>query len=523
MELFNLKVLLPKEEMQNNNDELKNKDNKSSPDLKHGLVLSIDPAEKIIKFNKECEKILGFQKKEIINKKFFDTLIPNKYLKKWKNTVKLIRKNKSKDDFKLPLLAKNSEEIMILWSCFPVKDTKGIVKDIGFVGKLVPSKIDEKDQPAKLSKPEMKKTEKNIMDDKIIKELVEKNLELENKNKQLEEELETIENKLAEDDKSEEEPELDTEIPSGKFERSFSGLISGKKKRAESQKMIDDLEQKRIQLEERENQIINEKRGINEKINEFCKWREKLELLENELYKREEELKQKEELLYKGINAEPIGATSPTTPTVVTTKDVIENSDFLDKITDSAVVLKRGILKQINDPFVSLLGYKNEEIIEKSIFNFIAPEGFQSAETYYFSRIKGENISTYETVFLTKENSKIDVEISYRPTTFNGEKAEIAIIKKINREKENIKENPNDNSNEIINQDNKEDNKEDSTQDNNETTNQNNKDTTDETIEETTNENIKENINDNSNEIIKEDSNETTNENNKENKNENNK
>jgi PAS domain S-box-containing protein len=275
MELFNLKVLLPKEEMQKNNGELKNKENKSSPDLKHSLVLSIDPAEKIIKFNKECEKILGFHKKEVLNKKFFDTLIPDKYLKKWKNTVKLIRKNKSKDDFKLPLLTKNSEEIMILWSSFPVKDAKGIVKDIGFVGKLVTSKIDEKDHSVKDSKSEMKKSEKNSDENKLLKELVEKNLELENKNKQLEKELETIEYKLVEDNKKEDESNGDTEITSGKFERSFSGLIGGKKKRKKKKKMTNELEEKRIQLEERENQLINEKRGINEKINEFCKWREK--------------------------------------------------------------------------------------------------------------------------------------------------------------------------------------------------------------------------------------------------------
>ena len=464
MELFNLKVVLPKEEMQKNNEEQKKKESKNSPDLKHSLVLSIDQKDKIIKFNKECEKILGFSNKEVLNKQFFDILIPDKFIKKWRNNLKQIRKNKLKDDFKLPLLCKNAEDIMILWSVFPVKDTKKVVKDIGFVGKLIPLDETEKKHPTKHSKIETKKTEKNIENNDLIKELVERNLELENKNKQLENELETFEKKLGQYNKKE-ESEKTLEPSSGKFEHSFSEFIHGKKKRIESKEMINDLEEKRTMLEERENQLLNEKRRINEKINEFCKWREKLELLENELYKREEELKEKEDLLDKNIKLESNQLSSPTSPVVVTTKDVVENSDFLDKISDSAVVLKRGILKQINDPFVKLIGYKDEEIIEKSIFNFIAPEGFESAESYYFSRIKGENISTYETIFLTKDNGKIDVEISYRPTTFNGEKAEIAIIKKINKENETVKE----------------------------TTNENAKETTSENVKEDTNKNINEN------------------------------
>ena len=464
MELFNLKVVLPKEEMQKNNEEQKKKESKNSPDLKHSLVLSIDQKDKIIKFNKECEKILGFSNKEVLNKQFFDILIPDKFIKKWRNNLKQIRKNKLKDDFKLPLLCKNAEDIMILWSVFPVKDTKKVVKDIGFVGKLIPLDETEKKHPTKHSKIERKKTEKNIENNDLIKELVERNLELENKNKQLENELETFEKKLGQYNKKE-ESEKTLEPSSGKFEHSFSEFIHGKKKRIESKEMINDLEEKRTMLEERENQLLNEKRRINEKINEFCKWREKLELLENELYKREEELKEKEDLLDKNIKLESNQLSSPTSPVVVTTKDVVENSDFLDKISDSAVVLKRGILKQINDPFVKLIGYKDEEIIEKSIFNFIAPEGFESAESYYFSRIKGENISTYETIFLTKDNGKIDVEISYRPTTFNGEKAEIAIIKKINKENETVKE----------------------------TTNENAKETTSENVKEDTNKNINEN------------------------------
>jgi PAS domain S-box-containing protein len=481
MELFNLKVLLPKEEMHKYNDEEKTSGSKNKPDLKNDLVFSIDQDDKIIKFNKECEKKLGFNKKEILNKDYSGLLIPEKYLKKWKNTIKSIRKKRLKDDFQLPLLTKDNQEIMILWTTFPVKDTKGHVKDIGLVGKLVPSNIKEKEPPVKTTKIKKEKSKEDTDNNSLIKELVEKNLELEKINFQLEKDLEKLQDKLTKENKKDEEPKIPSDIPSSKPQHSFSELLGGKKKKQEINRIIKELEEKRILLEERETQLINEKRNIMEQRNEFYKWREKLELLENELYKREEELKNKEEeVLNKDTSTESIKETSPRPQPTVTTKDIVNNEDFLNTISESAVVLKRGILKQINEPFLKLLGYDNNEIIEKSIFNFIAPEGFQGAESYYLSRIKGENITTYETIFLTKNSDKITVEISNRPTTFNGEKAEIAIIKKINKENENIRETTND--------------------DVKETTNDDVKETTNDDVKETTNDNVKENSNENINE-----------------------
>ena len=43
------------------------------------------------------------------------------------------------------------------------------------------------------------------------------------------------------------------------------------------------------------------------------------------------------------------------------------------------------------------------EIVEKSIFDFIAPESFSDVEDFYKKRLKGEDVSTYSTIFITKE------------------------------------------------------------------------------------------------------------------------
>jgi hypothetical protein len=69
-----------------------------------------------------------------------------------------------------------------------------------------------------------------------------------------------------------------------------------------------------------------------------------------------------------------------------------------------------------------------DEIVEKSYFDFIALEGLADVEKYYLDRLKGDSVSVYRTVFSTKDDIKIPVEVSIKQTIYNGEKAEIAII-----------------------------------------------------------------------------------------------
>lgn len=392
----------------------------------NNLVLSIDQNEKIIKFNNECEKIFGYNKDKILNRNFSDTLLPNRYQKQWKNIIKSIKKDKSMDDFKLPLLTKHGHEIMVSWASFPVKNQNGDVEDIGFVGKFINSWNDAESPIVKKSKINFKKLDIDDID-KTSKKLVKRNFELEHKNLELQEELKNYKSHKIRINESG-KPHIS---PIGKSIYSISDMVGGKKKREEFERIMKELEDKRILLDERETQLTNEKRSMNERRNEFCTWREKLEFLEDELKKRADELNSKQEELKQAI------LTGPNKPIneIVTTEDIIDYPDFLNHLSESAIVLQRGILRQVNDSFLNLLGYNSGELLDKSIFDFVDPEGFQGVESYYLKRIKGENISTYETIFLTKDNYKITVELSNRPTTFNGDKAEIAVIKELKKEK----------------------------------------------------------------------------------------
>jgi len=189
------------------------------------------------------------------------------------------------------------------------------------------------------------------------------------------------------------------------------------------------------QLDAFEAQLMKERKTFNARVEEFSRWREKLELLESAIEKRRQELMKQEDVLLERTPAttqEPIS----TRPEIVkSTVPVTSNyHELFDKIPQSAAIVQRGILKQINSSFVSLLGYAMDEVVEKSFFDFIALEGLAGVEKYYLDRLKGENVSAYKTVFSTKDNNKISVEISIKQTIYNGEKAEIAIITCLDRQ-----------------------------------------------------------------------------------------
>jgi len=105
-----------------------------------------------------------------------------------------------------------------------------------------------------------------------------------------------------------------------------------------------------------------------------------------------------------------------------------DHHEILDKIPQCAAVVQRGILKQINSSFAELIGFETDEIVDKDLFDFIAPEGLEDIEKYYLNRLKGEDVSTYNTIFLTKDDRRISVEISIKPVLHNGERADIAVI-----------------------------------------------------------------------------------------------
>ncbi len=175
-------------------------------------------------------------------------------------------------------------------------------------------------------------------------------------------------------------------------------------------------------------------------LNEFERRTKKLRHLEEEIEKRRKNLAEQERI-FKDQLISSVGIKSSYNLSSMSKDKVVsdvhmdkeskEDQKVLDGINDCAAIIQRGILKQVNNSFAELIGFDTEKLRNKSLFNFIAPEGLVDLEKYYLGRLKGSDKYTYETVFSTKDNSKIIVEVSIKPTTYNGKKAEIAIIKEL--------------------------------------------------------------------------------------------
>lgn len=110
-------------------------------------------------------------------------------------------------------------------------------------------------------------------------------------------------------------------------------------------------------------------------------------------------------------------------------KEKIVNSLIVDETNDAVAVVQRGIFKQISNTFADFLGYGRDELLQKSFFVFIAPQGFEDARRYYLNRLKGVTTNSFRTVLLTKEHTEVVVEITVTPTLYQGDVAEYLSIK----------------------------------------------------------------------------------------------
>lgn len=404
-------------------EELKTNNKKPWINQEKDLIITIDQHEKIIKFNDECERISGYNERDVINKDFIEILIPIRYSDQWKKIISGVRKDKLIDDFTLPVQTKHGHEIMISWSSFPVKNFGGIVEDIGLVGKLINSWEDTKQTAIGTQKKETMPADYFDEFEQVVNDLEKKNKDLEKKNEILEKKLKQR--------KEKKETNTQSDIV-GKSLYHVPKVVSGKKKREELHVLMKDLDERQKQLDKLQRKLEKDKLKINEKKNEFIRWREKLMIIESEIESRKKWVENKEKALEK-ISNEQENIQKPR----IKTKEYEEfNEEVFNKIPESAAVLQRSIFKQVNSTFADLLGYGENEIVDKSIFDFIEPEGLTGVEEYYFHRLKGDDTSAFDTLFLTKDNVIIFIQVNTQPINYNGEKAEIAIFKKLNIKKE---------------------------------------------------------------------------------------
>ena len=492
-----------------------------SPNIQENrLVLSIDQNGKIVFFNKQCEKIAGYSKNEVIDKHILDLLIPEQHRDQWERILNSVLQSQSANSFELPWLTKDGEEIMANWTVAPVADDNDKVGDLGLVGEISPFFDDiknhkttdlkndfyneEKETKNKefvlfnfkdkrlvfRKKSSSLKTDKKFFETKKKDTSKEKNIifedvetkskdkkfsddsniefekynhdtlvknyenfnnsiqslkELERKNKELEEENRKLKSDLKKVDNVN---DLKKSMQVFRSTLNFIfDVIGGKKKKEEFDIMMQRLDEQKKVLNDIELQLNQDKIHINKSRDDFVKWREKLELLEEEIRKQEQDLVGKEEKVRKNLSFFIDESKQDETDTLIEVdkEGELDHHQLLDKIPNSAAIVQRGILKQVNDLFVQLLGYNAETLLEKNLLDFVTPEGFSGIENYYLKRLKGDEATSYETMFNTKSDDKITVVVSTKPVIFNGEKAEIAVFKKLTNKPNDTITTPSDN------------------------------------------------------------------------------
>lgn len=172
-------------------------------------------------------------------------------------------------------------------------------------------------------------------------------------------------------------------------------------------------------------------------MNELDSKTRKIDLLAKEIEERRKNLVEEERLfrsrfissLKDNILIKPIRSDGGLISENEGREKTIEQPTMLNDYIGCAAIIKRGVLKQVNRPFVELLGYDKETILHKSLLDFVAPEGISGIEGYYINRLKGEAVTTYETVLLTIDNKKIRVKITIKPTMHAGEKADMVLVR----------------------------------------------------------------------------------------------
>ncbi len=401
-------LINPGDTMEGGNKNIKKKSHKRDKDL----ALTISKSGEIKKFNEKCEKTFGYSEIQVKEKSFFKDLIPRKYMVTWQEKFNSAVKNSSINDFKLPILTKNGHEIMISWSSFPIKNSDGKVEDISIVGSFINTWDDSEESFLPSWNEIDKKTINDYGKDDLDKYKL-KNQYLKDENKYLKKKLKVYLDKFS-DTESHDKDFLGFSI------YKLSDIFGGRKRKEEFEAFLEELNDREGYLNNLESKLMEEKRELNKKKINFISWRKKLEKLEADLESRRRWIDKKENSIKK---------LSDNLNNSSSLDDSFGKHDIIDNINESAAIIQRGILKQVNDSFASLLGYDLSEIINKSLFDFIAPESFADVQKFYKKRLNGEKIFGYKTTFLSKDNKKIDVVIKTKPTILNNDKAEIALIK----------------------------------------------------------------------------------------------
>lgn len=401
------------------------------------LILSIDSAGTVIQFNAECERLTGVSRVDILGCPFSTLLSPDA-VERWETMFASFKQSQQVPVFTLDLWV-DSRHLPVLWNGFVIIDSSKTLQSICLLGTLVdaPSSsaaaqivqnpdisVPKGSSPLPSTPAHAPADSFQVLED-LRKDVRAFGQQLDSLQALLQGFSSMIDTYAA--NLSELPSELHQSLENLIVKSSPSSLPQpllkpvkhtvhdpfGLKGREEQLvALTKELDQRKLDLDQREERLQSERSLLDQRLEEFRQWKDKLKEVEREIERRRQGLSSPSD------NASE-QAESP---------DSEDYHQLLDKITGSAVIVQRGIIKQVNTAFSSLVGYESTDLIEKSLFDFIADEGLGQVERYYLDRLQGEQTLGYTTVLRTKTEARIAVDVQIKCTRFNGEKAEILLL-----------------------------------------------------------------------------------------------
>jgi PAS domain S-box-containing protein len=121
--------------------------------------------------------------------------------------------------------------------------------------------------------------------------------------------------------------------------------------------------------------------------------------------------------------------------TDATYRNIVESSN------DGICIVQEGLIQFVNRRLASMIGCSGEEILGTSFFDYIHPDQLQRVEESYERFASGAGSEqAYETVLCRRDGTPMDVQVSIGPTSYQGARSGLIMVRDITRLKQIQKE-----------------------------------------------------------------------------------
>lgn len=116
-------------------------------------------------------------------------------------------------------------------------------------------------------------------------------------------------------------------------------------------------------------------------------------------------------------------------------KELIDSEEKFHSLSDAAfegiAITKEGIMIEMNDALLKMLGYHSSELIDKAVIEFITPEERENVVSKMLSGYE----QAYETSCLRKDGSTLLIEVHAKMYSYKGQQVRVTAVRDISEQK----------------------------------------------------------------------------------------